>query len=141
MVRCNAYKEPNGVALELLTLATSGRREMPCRPCQVRDRGLERIAIIIQRQQRVPSKGDDRRRLFLGQDCRPWFLRPGLEVFDLNALARLRHRFGVYAEFPAQLRERSLRLLYCCSDGVRSRNELVPWCLLPLPRKDHTNKP
>lgn len=33
---------------------------------------------------------------------------------------------GVDAELPAQLRERSLRSLYCCSDGVRALSADLP---------------
>ena len=72
-------KEPNRVALELLTLglvaldirktqdAVPLQAAMPRRPCQVRDRGPESIETIIQRQQRVPSEGNSRL-FFLGQD-------------------------------------------------------------------------
>ncbi|WP_410468824.1 hypothetical protein [Aestuariicoccus sp. MJ-SS9] len=34
--------------------------------------------------------------------------------------------FDVDAKLPAQFRVRSLRSLYCCSDGVRSRGVSVP---------------
>ena len=37
---------------------------------QVRDRGLQRVKAIVERQQRVPSEGDDDRFLFDGQDGR-----------------------------------------------------------------------
>jgi hypothetical protein len=45
----------------------------------------------------------------------------GLQVLDRLAFTPLRHRFGIDAELLAQLRERSLRSLYCSSDGVRGR--------------------
>jgi hypothetical protein len=38
---------------------------------------------------------------------------------DLLALPPLRNRLGIDPQIPAQLRERSLRSLYCGSDGVR----------------------
>jgi len=114
-------KEADGVALELLPSgfvaldirktrdAVTLQAAMQRRSCQVRDRGLESIEVISQRQQRVPSEGDDCRLLFLSQNGRSRFLRPGLEVLDRRPLAPLRDRLEVDAQFPAQLRERSLR--------------------------------
>src|SRR5690606_14084646 len=49
------------------------------------------------------------------------FRRSGLHILDRRALAPLRDGLGVDTQLPAQLRERSLRSLYCCSDGVRGR--------------------
>lgn len=124
-------EEADGVPLELLppglvTLHIRQTRDavplqapMQCSPREVRNRGLQSIEAVVQRQQCVPSKGDDRCLLFLGQHCRPRFLRPGLHVLDRRTFAPLRYRLGVDAQFSAQLRERSLRSLYCCSDGVR----------------------
>jgi hypothetical protein len=130
-------KEADGVALELLPLgfvaldirkprdAVTLQAAMQRRPRQVRDRWLQGIEAVVQRQERVPSKGDDCRLLFLGQDRRARFLRPGLHVFDRRALSPPRYGLGIDAEFPAQLRERSLRSLYRCSDGVRGRGAPV----------------
>lgn len=136
-------KEADGVALELLPLgfvaldirktrdAVTLQAAMQRRSCQVRERGLESIEAISQRQQRVPSEGDDCRLLFLSQNGRSRFLRPGLEVLDRRPLAPLRDRLEVDAQLPAQLRERSLRSLghplnrwragpyFWCSDVVR----------------------
>jgi hypothetical protein len=91
----------------------------------VRDQGLQSIEAIIQRQQRVPSEGDDCRLFFLGQHGRSRLLRPGLHVLDRRPLAPLRDGLGVDTQFPAQRRERSLRSLYCSSDGVRGRGAPV----------------
>ena len=111
-------KEPNQIALELLALGfvsldTGKTRDavplqapMQRRPCQVRDRGLQGIEAIIQRQQRVPSEGDDCRLFFLGLNRRSRFLRPGLGILDRHPLAPLSDRLGVDAQLPAQLRER-----------------------------------
>ncbi len=122
----------DGVALELLTLGlvtfdirqardvVTLQAAMQRRPCRVRDRGLESKEAVIQRQQRVPSEGNDHRLLGLGQNRRARFPRSGLHLYR-RTLAPLRHRFGVDTQLPAQLRERSLRSLYCCSDGVRGR--------------------
>ena len=72
-------------------------------------------------------------------------LRPGLHILDCRPLAPLRDRLWVDPQITAQRRERSLRSLYCCSDGVRgrggSRDELVPYGFLPFQRKDRTIKP
>jgi transposase len=54
-------------------------------------------------------------------------LWPGLQILDRLALAPLRHGLGVDPQLPAQRRERSLRSLYCCSDGVRGRGAPVTY--------------
>ena len=65
-------------------------------------------------------------RLFgLGQDRRARFSRPGLEVLDRLALAPFSNGLRVDPKIPAQRRERSLRSLYCSSDGVRGRGASV----------------
>lgn len=48
-------------------------------------------------------------------------LRPGLQILDRRPLTPLRHSLRVDPQLSAQRRERSLRSLYCCSDGVRGR--------------------
>ena len=53
---------------------------------------------VIERQQRVASKRDERRLPGLGQDGGPRLLRPGLAVLDGLTLAPLRHRLGVRRE-------------------------------------------
>ena len=95
------------------------------RPRQVWDGRLKGIEAVVQRQERVPSECNDHRLLSLRQDGGPRFRRPGRHVLDRRALAPLRYRLGIDAQFPAQLRERSLRSLYCCSDGVRGRGAAV----------------
>jgi len=52
-------------------------------------------------------------------------LRPGLQILDRRSLTPFRDRFRVDPQLPAQRRERSLRSLYCCSDGVRGRGAPV----------------
>ena len=126
-------EEADGVAFELMPLwlvashvrqsrdAVTLQAPMQRRTGQMWDRWLQGIEAVIQRQQRVPAKSNDGRLLGLGQDRRARFLWPGLEILDRLALAPLRHRFLVDAQLPAQRRERSLRSLYCSSDGVRGR--------------------
>lgn len=64
---------------------------------------------------------NDCRLLRLGQDRRTWLLRPHLKILDRLAFAPLRDRYRIDAQLPVQRRERSLRSLYCSSDGVRGR--------------------
>jgi len=94
---------------------------MQRRTRQMRDGRLQSIKTIVQRQQCMPSECDDGRLLGFGQDRRAWFLRPGLQVLNGLAFAPLRYGLGFYTKLSAQLRERSLRSLYCNSDGVRGR--------------------
>src|ERR1041384_5074959 len=54
-------------------------------------------------------------------------LRPGFQILDRRPLTPLRHRLGVDPQLTAQRRERSLRSLYCCSDGVRGRGAPVTY--------------
>lgn len=53
-----------------------------------------------------------------GQNRRARFRRPGLHILDRRPLSPLCHSLGVDAQFLAPLRRRSLRSLYCSSDGV-----------------------
>ena len=73
----------------------------------------------------MPPESNDSRLLGLCQDRRAWLLRPGLEILNRLALAPFRNRLRVDAQLPAQRRERSLRSLYCSSDGVRGRGASV----------------
>ena len=130
-------EEADGIAFELLSLglvpfdiwqardAVPLQAPMQRRPGQVRDRGLKGIEAVIQWQKSMAPERDDRRFLVLGQDRRARFLRSGLHILDRCPLPPLRHRLRINPQLPAQLRERSLRSLYCCSDGVRGRGAPV----------------
>ncbi len=98
---------------------------MQGRARQMRNGWLQGIKAVIQRQQRMAPKGNDRRLLGLRQHGGARVRRPGLHVLDRRPLPPRRHRLGIDAEFPAQLRERSLRSLYRSSDGVRGRGAPV----------------
>ena len=98
---------------------------MQGRARQMRNGWLQGIKAVIQRQQRMAPKGNDRRLLGLRQHGGARIRRPGLHVLDRRPLPPRRHRLGIDAEFPAQLRERSLRSLYRSSDGVRGRGAPV----------------
>ncbi len=128
-------EEPDGVALELLALglvaldirktgdAAPLQAPMQRRPGYMQDRGLQGIQTIVQRQKRMTTK-----RLLLllfNQNCLPRLLRPGLHILNSNSLPPHRHRLWVDAQFFVQFRARSLRSLYCSSDGVRGRGAPV----------------
>lgn len=93
----------------------------------MRDRGLQGIETVVEWQQCVPSECDDHRLLSFAQRRGMRGLRPGLQIFDRRSFTPLRHCLGVDPQFPAQRRERSLRSLYCCSDGVRGRGAPVTY--------------
>src|SRR5690606_23914949 len=95
------------------------------RPAEMRDAGLEGIETIIQGKQSVAPEGHHNSLFSLGQNCRAGLLWPRLTVFNRSSLTPLGDRLRVDPEFPAQLRERSLRSLYCCSDSVRCRGASV----------------
>ena len=131
------WKKPIGIALEALTLelvafdigqagdAVPLKAAVQRRAGQMRDRRLQRIEAIVERQQCVTPECDDRCLLGLGQGRGVRGLRPGLQILDRRPLAPLGNRLGVDPELSAQRRERSLRSLYCCSDGVRGRGAAV----------------
>lgn len=93
----------------------------------MRDRRLQRIKAVVQRQQGVPPEGYNHRLLGFGQDGGMRGLRPSLQILDRRPFTPLRHRLGIDSQFPAQRRERSLRSLYYCSDSVRDRGAPVTY--------------
>ena len=92
-------------ARDAMSLQTAVQR----RSRQMRDRGLQSVKAVVQRQQRMAPKRHDHRLLILGQNRRTGLCRPCLHVFDRRALAPLRDGLGVNTQFPAQLCDRSLR--------------------------------
>lgn len=110
------------ISLELLTFGfvpvhvRKPRDTMPLqtpmqrRARQMWDRRLQSIEAVVQRQQCVPPEGDDHCLLVVAQNSGAWLLRAGLLVFDRLAFAPLRNGLWVDPKFPAQLRDRSLRL-------------------------------
>jgi hypothetical protein len=93
----------------------------------MRDRRLERVEAVIERQQRMAAERDDQRLFLLAENRRAPFLRVHRRIVDALALAPLRHRLRVDPVSPAQLRDRSLRSLYRTSDGVRGRGASVEY--------------
>ena len=70
--------------------------------------------------QAAAARGAEGRLLSLGEDRRTRLRRTGLAIIDRLPVMPLRNHLGIDPELPAQRRERSLRSLYCCSDGVRA---------------------
>ena len=68
----------------------------------MRDRRLQRIEAVIQRQQRVAPERDNRRLLGFGQGRGMRGLRPGLHILDCRPLAPLRDRLRVDPQLSAQ---------------------------------------
>ena len=68
---------------------------------------------------------DNRRFFGLGKDRRSRFFRTRLHILDRRPLTPLGNCLGIDAQFMAQRRERSLRSLFCRSDGVRGRGAPV----------------
>src|ERR1039457_2715627 len=62
---------------------------------QLRNRGLERVEAIVQRQQRLLAEGNCYRFLFLGQDSRVRLLRPHRGILDRVPLPPLRNSLRV----------------------------------------------
>src|SRR5215212_3369340 len=78
---------------------------------QVRDRGLEGIEAVIQRQQRVPPKGDNDGLLLEREHGRARLLGASALVLDRGALLPLGHRLRVEAVAPGQHPQALLTML------------------------------
>lgn len=89
---------------------------MQGRARQMRDRRLQRIKTIIERQQRVTPEGDDDRFLLDGEDRRSWLPRSGRQVCDRGPSLPLGD--GVLVD-PIALGQRPQALLtmLCRSNG------------------------
>lgn len=91
----------------------------------MRDGWLQGIEAVIERKQRVPPERHNRCLFGLGQNGGTRLLRPGLEILDRLSPAPLRHRLLVYAQFPAQRRERSLRSFGHALEPVAGKPSLL----------------
>lgn len=132
------WKKPMGAALKVffgfqpLDLGQSAdvvplAQPVQRRSGQVRDRRLQRVEAVVQRQQRALTEGDRQRLIFLAENGRSGLLRPHRRIADVIALLPLSDRLGVHALLPAQLCDRSRRSLYRSSDGVRRRGASVEY--------------
>ena len=93
----------------------------------MRDRRLERVEAVVERQQCMAAEGDHQRLFLLAENGRAALLWPHRRIIDGLPLAPLRHRLRIDPVPPAQLRDRSLRSLYRSSDGVRGRGASVEY--------------
>lgn len=88
---------------------------------QARDRRLSSVEAIVERQQGMPSEGDDHRLFLNGQHRRLRLLRTGPFVGDRGSLAPFGHRLLVD---PVALRQRLqalLTMLYRSTDSLSRR--------------------
>ena len=83
---------------------------MQGRPRQVRDRRLQGVKAVVERQQGLAPEGNHHRFLVRAENGRARVTRPGLAVLHRFSLAPFGNRLGVDPELTAQLRGRSLRL-------------------------------
>lgn len=89
----------DSVALDLRqpAYAVALEEAMKGRSGEMRDRGLQRIKTIIERQQRMLAEGDGDRFLFWCQHRRAGRLGAHRRVLDEVALLPLRNRLGIEA--------------------------------------------
>jgi len=69
--------------------------------CQIRDRRLQRIEAIVERQECVAPEWDDRCLLGFGQRRGVRGLRAGFQILDRRSLTPLRHLLRVDTKLPA----------------------------------------
>src|SRR6056297_3402231 len=88
---------------------------------------LQSIEAVVQWQQRVAPEGDNDGFVLRAENGRARLPRSGLAILDCLPLPPLGDRLRVDPKLTAQLRGRSLRSLYCCSDGVRGRGAAMTY--------------
>ena len=103
------------------------KKPMQRGPRQVGNRRLQRVEAIIEGQERASTELDDQRFLVGRQHRRVRHLRPHRTVLEACAPPPLGHRLGIDPVALAQRLDRSLRSLYCCSDGVSGRGASVKY--------------
>ena len=115
-VASNVWQPRNAMSLE-----TSLKTAMHRRPRQVRDRWLQCMETVLSRQEHVPPERNHNRVFVFARNACAEVFRPGLEIPNRFAFTPRRHRLGIDPKRPAQLRDRSLRSLYCRADRLRGR--------------------
>ena len=110
LIRCWKARDP--VALE---------QAMEGRPGQVRDRVLQGIKTVIQRQQRMLAKRNTRSFLRHSEHSRAGIFPPHWLIFHADAFLPFHHGFGVDVITLAQRFDGFIRFLNGRSCGVSSR--------------------
>ena len=93
----------------------------------MRDRRLQGIEAVVQRQERVLAEGNDRRFFLGGQHRRARALRSHGRAMHEGPLAPLGDRLVVQSVPRSEFFERSFRSLYRSSDSVRGRDATVKY--------------
>src|SRR4051794_37452295 len=105
---------------------------------QVRDRGLERVEAVIQRQKCVPPEGDNHGFLFQGQHGRSRRFRSGRPIGCRRALLPLGDGFWVNPVTSGENSQALLTILYCSTD--RRRRAGAPMQNLAHSASFHSNE-
>ena len=87
----------------------------------MRDRRLQRIEAVIERQQRVAPEGDDDRLFLDGEHRRPRLLRAGRQVGDRGPLLPLGDGLLVDPVAPGERPQALLTMLYRSTDRLCRR--------------------
>jgi hypothetical protein len=85
---------------------------MKGRARQTRNRRLERVEAVVERQQRMPSEGDDHRLFLDSRDRRFRFLRTGREIAGRRVLLPLGDCFLIDPVALGQSPQARLTMLY-----------------------------
>jgi hypothetical protein len=89
------------------------------------DRRLKRIEAIVQRQERMPTKGDDDRLVLDGQDRRSWLLRTRRPIGRRGPVLPLGDRLLVDPVTLGQNPQAFLTMLYRSTHGLRRAGAAV----------------
>lgn len=84
----------------------------------MRDRCLQGVGAIIERQERVPAEGDDNRLLLNGKRRGMRLLRTGRQIFDCCTPLPLRHGLMVDPVALGQNPQALLTMLYRSTDRL-----------------------
>src|ERR1700741_3289026 len=84
----------------------------------MRDRRLQGIETIVEREQRMPTESDHDRLVLDGQDCGLWLPWSGRQIGDRAALLPLRDGLRINAIAPRKDPQARLTILYCSTDRL-----------------------
>lgn len=94
---------------------------------EVRDRGLERVEAVVERQERVLAEGYDGRFFLRGERRRAGLLRPHRRVVSERALLPLRDGLAVDAVTRGELGHALFAPLDGAADGLRRAGAAVEY--------------